>query len=105
MEEQTATVTYKPCGLCKYHREHVLLMNTHTERLEKVEAKAEKESENVWTALDKRVTNKFFILLVALVVGGLGAHLLNYDKLGQIAKDVAVIQSQLTTHLTQSFKP
>jgi len=99
MAEQEATVTYKPCGLCKYHREHVLLMNTHTERLEKVELKAEKESENVWTALDKRVTNKFFILLVVLVVGGLGAHLLNYDKLGQIAKDVAVIQSQLTTHL------
>jgi hypothetical protein len=105
MAEQEATVTYKPCGLCKYHREHVLLMNTHTERLEKVEAKAEKESENVWTAILQRVTNKFFILLVALVVGGLGFQWVNYDKLSIIAKDVAVIQSQLTDHLKHSFKP
>jgi hypothetical protein len=96
--DQEATVTYKPCGLCKYHREHVLLMNTHTERLEKVEAKAEKESENVWTAISQRVTNKFFILLV-------GFQWVNYDKLSIIAKDVAVIQSQLTDHLKHSFKP
>lgn len=80
-------------------------MNTHTQRLEKLEDKHEKESENVWTALSQRVTNKFFILLVVLVVGGLGFQWINYDKLAAMAADVAVIQSQLTGHLTQSLKP
>ena len=105
MADQEATITYKPCGLCKYHREHVLLMNTHTQQLEKLEDKHEKESENVWTALSQRVTNKFFILLVMLVIGGLSFQWVNYDKLAKIATSVAVIQSQLTTHLQQQSKP
>ena len=104
MANQEATVTYEPCGLCKYHREHVLLMNTHTERLEKVENKVEKESENVWTALDKRVTNKFFILLVSLVIGGLGFQWANYIELTKITTKVAVIETKLTLH-SNNIKP
>ena len=105
MVEQTAKEYMIPCGICKYHREHVLLMNTHTGRMDKIEAKADKESENVWTAIVQRVTNKFFILLVLLVMSGLGFQWVNYDKLASIAKDVAVIQTQLTMHLTEPHKP
>jgi hypothetical protein len=93
---------------CDCHSKHMVKL----EQIDKDGEKHEAEHTRVWQAIDKRVTNKYFLFLVLLVVGMLGFQWINYDKLSTmdktVTKEIAIIQTRLTSYIPQpypGFKP
>lgn len=82
------------CKTCRYHIAHTRVLEDHDKQFEKLA----KMVDSVWVAIEKRVTNKFFIILVTLVIGGLGFQWVNYEKLSSIATKVAIIQATIKFH-------
>jgi len=52
--------------------------------------------ERIHRRIDERVTNKYFLLLVVLVIGGLGFQWGVYEKINSVEKKVAVIEAKIT---------
>jgi len=52
--------------------------------------------ERIHTRIDDRVTNRYFVLLVFLVVGGLGFQWGVYEKINSVDKRVAIIETKIT---------
>lgn len=89
---------------CDCHLKH----STKLEQIDKDTEKHEEEHIRVWDAMEKRVTNKFFIILVMLVVSMLGFQWVNYDKLSAMDKvvteQIAIIKTKLDVHMTHNDK-
>jgi len=52
--------------------------------------------ERIHVRVDERVINRYFVLLVLLVVGGLGFQWGVYEKINSVDKRVAVIETRIT---------
>jgi hypothetical protein len=88
---------------CDCHSKH----SVQLAQIDKDAEKHEDEHTRVWDAMDTRVTNKYFLFLVLLVVGMLGFQWVNYDKLSAmdktVTKEIAVIQTKLSSHMLKFY--
>jgi hypothetical protein len=83
---------------CDCHSKHAVRLDTQDKEMKKMDD----ENIRVWQALDKKVPNKLFYVLVALVVSMLGFQWVNYDKLSvmdkSVAERMAIIETSLSAH-------
>lgn len=75
--------------LCKLHSGHEAILRDHERRLKQYHD----DQVDIWNAIKDKVSNKFFIILVGFVVGGLGFQLMIYDTIKAVDKKVAVIEA------------
>ena len=80
---------------CTCHPKHDRILQDHDKAL----YENSKQHNQLWDAIKdvskSSVPIKFFVLLVAMVIGNLGFQLIIYDKLNQVDKTNAVIESRI----------
>ena len=79
---------------CYCHPKHERILNDHDKEF----AENKTEFASVWKALDQRPTNKYFILLILLIIGNLGFQMGIYSKVTDLDKRVAVVDIKLDSH-------
>ena len=86
---------------CDCHLKHESVLKRHEKDLDE----NARDHDSLWQAIETRVTNKFFIILVLLVVGGLAFQWANYEKLKTIETNVAVIETKVDLHMQSNALP
>lgn len=80
---------------CNCHLKHQEKLDTH----DKAIADNKSDHKDLWDAIKNRVTNRFFILLVVLVIGNLGFQFAIYDKINAVDKMQAIVKTKLEEHI------
>jgi len=80
---------------CDCHPKHQRILSDHDKQLDE----NHEDHEKIANALKERVTNKFFLVLVLLIISNLGFQIMIYDKLQAVDKATAIIETRLTSHI------
>jgi hypothetical protein len=85
---------------CFCHPKHERILNDH----DKSFAETKVELSSVWKAIEQRPTNKYFIILVLLVLSNLAFQWGIYEKVATLATRVAIVDVKLDAHRQLTLK-
>lgn len=80
---------------CHCHLKHQQKLDDH----DKAIAENKSDHKDLWDEIKNRVTNRFFVLLVLLVIGNLGFQFAIYDKINAVDKMQAIVKTKLETYI------
>lgn len=80
---------------CDCHPKHERILGDHDRALEMNTS----DHKDLWEAIKDRVTNRYFLILVGLVITNLGFQFAIYEKVNSVDQKTAVIETKLEDHI------